>query len=54
MLGLAPIIPGGPVLLRLAHIFLDLFRVLLQLAPIIPGGLIMIRPLLIIPDLFQV
>ena len=41
-------------MIRLAHIFPDLLRVLIGLAPIIPGGQVLIRLALIIPDLFRV
>ena len=54
MLGLAPIIPGGPIMIRLVLIIPDHFQVLLGLAPIIPGGLIKIRLVLIVPDLIRV
>ena len=37
LIGLAPIIPCGPVMIRLAPIIPDLFRVLIGHAPIIAG-----------------
>ena len=51
LLGLAPIIPGGPVVIRLVLIIPDLFRVMLGHAPIILGGPVVIRLARIIPDL---
>ena len=50
---LAPIIPGGPVLIGLALIIPDIFLVLIGLAPIIPRGPVLIGLALTIPDLFQ-
>ena len=52
MTGLAPIISGSLVLIRLALIVPDHFRDLIGLAPIIPGGPVLIRLALIIPDRF--
>ena len=51
LFGLAPVIPSGPVLIRLEHIIPDLFRIMLGHAPIIPSGPVMLGLVLIIPDL---
>ena len=51
---LAPIIPGGLVLIRLVLTIPVLFWVLLWHAPIIPGDSFMMRLVHIIPDLFRV
>ena len=54
LLGHAPFIPSGPVLMRHVLIIPDHFWVKLGLARIITGGPILIRLVLINPDLFRV